>query len=139
MDWTRWRAGAQRPQSSMSNSPTTACKFHPARAIQLTGGPRLSARRHSRAAQGKPKWPKSGKVSPRANSFFSFFLYFLVLFSFLFLDFKFNCELVLILNVQMEHTSMGGFMYLYIYFSILYSISFSFPNSRILIRSLNPN
>jgi hypothetical protein len=59
-------------------------------AIRLMGGPRLSARRHSRAAQGKLKWAKSGKVSPHANSFFSFFLYFLVFFSFLFLDFKFE-------------------------------------------------
>jgi hypothetical protein len=69
------------------------------------------------------------EIGPIAPFLFFSSFSFSVFFSFLFLEFKFefsfNCELIFILNVQIEHTNMGGF-YLFVHlFSILYSIFLS--------------
>jgi hypothetical protein len=69
----------------------------------------------------------SAESCPRGRfSFFLFsFLFLFLLFLNLHFEFKFTCAPVLILNIQVEHTSMGEFyvlIYLFLYF--IYSFPF---------------
>jgi hypothetical protein len=78
------------------------------------------------------------EIGPIAPFLFFSSFSFSVFFSFLFLEFKFefsfNCELIFILNVQIEHTNMGGF---YLFFSFLF-FSLLFPILKYSKWVLNP-
>jgi hypothetical protein len=78
----------------------------------------------ARRVQLNRQWGELEHLAQSQVLFLSFSFIFSILFSLYCLNFKFDCELALILNVQIEHTSMEGFIYLYIYFSLFCIVFF---------------